>query len=220
GSEEDVPLTHVQVGDLLRVRPGEKIPVDGDVIEGHSSVDESMITGEPIPVEKLPGDRVTGATVNGTGSLLMRATRVGKDTMLSQIVRMVAAAQRSRAPTQKLADQVSASFVPSVVLVSVIAFIVWSLFGPPPPLSHAIVNSIAVLIIACPCALGLATPMSIVVGADRGASSGALVKNAEALELMEKIDTLIVDKTGTLTLGKPPLVAVEPENGFQESAGL
>ena len=216
GKEEDVPLDHVHVGDLLRIRPGEKVPVDGLVVEGRSSVDESMISGEPIPVEKAVGDKVTGATVNGTGTMLMRADRVGRDTMLSQIVRMVAAAQRSRAPIQKLADQVSAWFVPSVVLVSLIAFVVWSLFGPPPPLSHAIVNAIAVLIIACPCALGLATPMSIMVGTGRGATAGVLVKNAEALELMEKIDTLVVDKTGTLTLGKPRLIGVEAVTGFEE----
>jgi Cu+-exporting ATPase len=208
------------MGDLLRVRPGEKVPVDGEVIEGRSFVDESMITGEPVPVEKSAGDRVTGATVNGTGSLLMRAERVGKDTMLSQIVRMVAAAQRSRAPIQKLADTVSGWFVPSVVLVSLIAFVAWSLFGPAPPLSHAIVNAIAVLIIACPCALGLATPMSIMVGTGRGASAGVLIKNAEALELMEKIDTLVVDKTGTLTVGKPKLVAVETIGGFNEAEVL
>jgi Cu+-exporting ATPase len=217
GSEEDVLLGEVQVGDLLRVRPGEKVPVDGAVEDGRSSVDESMISGEPVPVEKAPGDKLTGATVNGTGSLLMRAERVGKDTMLSQIVRMVAAAQRSRAPIQKLADKVSGWFVPSVVLVSLTAFVVWSLFGPAPPLSHALVNAIAVLIIACPCALGLATPMSIMVGTGRGATSGVLIKNAEALELMEKIDTLVVDKTGTLTLGKPKLVAVEPVEGFDEA---
>lgn len=215
GKEEDVPLSDVHVGDLLRVRPGEKIPVDGAVVEGRSSVDESMITGEPVPVEKVAGEKVTGATVNGTGTLLMRADRVGRDTMLSQIIRMVAAAQRSRAPIQKLADKVSGWFVPSVVAVSLIAFITWGLFGPAPPLSHAIVNAIAVLIIACPCALGLATPMSIMVGTGRGASAGVLVKNAEALELMEKIDTLVVDKTGTLTLGKPKLVAVEAVGGFE-----
>ena len=220
GTEEDIPLTDVHVGDLLRVRPGEKVPVDGEVVEGRSSVDESMITGEPVPVEKTAGDTITGATVNGTGSLLMRATRVGKDTMLSQIVRMVAAAQRSRAPIQKLADKVSGWFVPSVVLVSLIAFAAWSLFGPAPPLSHAIVNAIAVLIIACPCALGLATPMSIMVGTGRGASAGVLIKNAEALELMEKIDTLVVDKTGTLTLGKPKLVAIETTGGFEEAEVL
>ena len=216
GSEDDVSLEQVHVGDHLRVRPGEKIPVDGVVVEGRSAVDESMISGEPVPVEKVAGETVTGATVNGTGSLLMRAERVGKDTMLSQIVRMVAAAQRSRAPIQALADKVSAWFVPSVVLVSVLAFIVWNLFGPSPPLAHALVNAIAVLIIACPCALGLATPMSIMVGTGRGATAGVLIKNAEALELMEKIDTLVVDKTGTLTVGKPKLVAVEPAGGFAE----
>ena len=216
GSEQDVPLDEVHVGDLLRVRPGEKIPVDGIVEEGRSSVDESMISGEPVPVEKVAGEKVTGATVNGTGTLLMRAERVGRDTMLSQIVRMVAAAQRSRAPIQALADRVSAWFVPSVVLVSILAFIVWNLFGPSPPLAHALVNAIAVLIIACPCALGLATPMSIMVGTGRGAMAGVLIKNAEALELMEKIDTLVVDKTGTLTAGKPKLIAVEAVNGFTE----
>ena len=220
GREEDVPLTEVHVGDILRIRPGEKIPVDGIVVEGRSSVDESMITGEPVPVEKADGDKVTGATVNGTGTLLMRAERVGRDTMLSQIVRMVAAAQRSRAPIQKLADKVSAWFVPSVVAVSVISFVAWGLFGPAPPLSHAIVNAIAVLIIACPCALGLATPMSIMVGTGRGASAGVLIKNAEALELMEKIDTLVVDKTGTITVGKPKLIAVKPAAGFDEAQVL
>ena len=216
GQEEDVPLEHVQVGDVLRVRPGEKVPVDGVVVEGHSSVDESMISGEPVPVEKVAGDKVTGATVNGTGSLLMRAERVGKDTMLSQIVRMVADAQRSRAPIQKLADQVSGWFVPAVVLIAVVTFVIWSLVGPEPRLSHALVNAIAVVIIACPCALGLATPMSIMVGTGRGATLGVLVKNAEALELMETIDTLVVDKTGTLTIGKPRLVAVEPTAGFDK----
>jgi Cu+-exporting ATPase len=217
GHEEDVPLTEVQVGDMLRIRPGEKIPADGVVIEGRSSVDESMITGEAVPVAKTANDEVTGATVNGTGALLMRAERVGRDTMLSQIVRMVAAAQRSRAPIQNLADKVSAWFVPSVVAVSLIAFVVWSLFGPPPPLGHAIVNAIAVLIIACPCALGLATPMSIMVGTGRGASAGVLIKNAEALELMENIDTLVVDKTGTITVGRPKLIAVKPAADLSES---
>ncbi|MEO5611588.1 MAG: copper-translocating P-type ATPase [Sphingomicrobium sp.] len=220
GQEEDVPLEHVQVGDVLRVRPGGKVPVDGIVVEGHSSVDESMISGEPVPVEKVAGDKVTGATINGTGSLLMRAERVGKDTMLSQIVRMVAEAQRSRAPIQKLADQVSGWFVPAVVLVAVVTFIIWSLIGPEPRLSHALVNAIAVVIIACPCALGLATPMSIMVGTGRGATLGVLVKNAEALELMEKIDTLVIDKTGTLTIGKPSLVAVEPVAGFDKDQVL
>ncbi|MEO6361195.1 MAG: heavy metal translocating P-type ATPase [Sphingomicrobium sp.] len=217
GSEEDIPLESVEVGDILRVRPGEKVPVDGIVMEGRSSVDESMISGEPIPVEKTESDTLTGATVNGTGSLLMRAERVGRDTMLSQIVRMVAEAQRSRAPIQAMADKVSGWFVPAVVLVSVVAFIIWSLVGPEPRVAHALVNAIAVLIIACPCALGLATPMSIMVGTGRGASAGVLVKNAEALELMEKIDTLVVDKTGTLTVGKPKLVAVRTANGFEES---
>ncbi|WP_395623493.1 copper-transporting P-type ATPase [Sphingomonas daechungensis] len=220
GSEEDVPLDQVRVGDLLRVRPGEKVSTDGEVIEGHSSVDESMITGEPVPVEKSVGDKVTGATVNGTGALLIRATRVGKDTMLSQIVHMVAEAQRSRAPIQKLADQVSGWFVPVVVVVALMTFVVWSLVGPEPRLSHALVNAIAVLIIACPCALGLATPISIMVGTGRGAQSGVLVKNAEALELLEKIDTLVCDKTGTLTLGKPKLVEVKPGGGFAENEVL
>ncbi len=220
GREEDVPLEHVHVGDLLRIRPGEKVPVDGVVAEGRSAVDESMISGEPVPVEKGPGDRVTGATVNGTGSLVMKAERVGRDTMLAQIVRMVAEAQRSRAPIQALADKVSAWFVPAVVLVAVIAFAVWSLVGPEPRLAHALVNAVAVLIIACPCALGLATPMSIMVGTGRGATAGVLVRNAQALELMEKVDTLVVDKTGTLTLGKPRLVKVAPAAGFDEDEVL
>jgi P-type Cu+ transporter len=220
GSEQDIPLAHVHAGDLLRIRPGEKVPVDGTVVEGRSAVDESMISGEPVPVEKVPGEKVTGATVNGTGALLMRAERVGRDTMLSQIVRMVAAAQRSRAPIQALADKVSAWFVPSVVAASALAFVAWNLFGTSAPLSHAIVNAIAVLIIACPCALGLATPMSIMVGTGRGASAGVLIKNAEALELMEKVDTLVVDKTGTLTVGKPKLRAVEPTSGFTEAEVL
>jgi Cu+-exporting ATPase len=217
GREEDIDLGHVQAGDLLRVRPGEKVPVDGVVVEGRSSVDESMISGEPVPVEKVSGEKVTGATVNGTGSLLMRAERVGQDTMLSQIVRMVAEAQRSRAPIQKLADQVSAWFVPAVVMIAILSFGVWALFGPEPALSYALVNAVAVLIIACPCALGLATPMSIMVGTGRGATVGVLVKNAQALELMEKIDTLVVDKTGTLTLGKPKLTAVIPADGVDEA---
>ena len=220
GVEQDVPLDQVMVGDTLRVRPGEKVPVDGVVVEGNSSVDESMISGEPVPVEKVAGLKLTGATVNGTGSLKMRAERVGKDTMLSQIVHMVAAAQRSRAPIQKLADTVSGWFVPAVVLVSVITFVTWSLVGPEPRFSHALVNAIAVLIIACPCALGLATPMSIMVGTGRGATTGVLVKNAEALELMEKIDTLVIDKTGTLTLGKPKLIEVRPAAGFDEAEVL
>ncbi len=216
GRDEDIALELVMVGDLLRIRPGERVPVDGVVAEGRSSVDESMISGEPVPVEKTEGDTLTGATVNGTGALLMRAERVGRDTMLSQIVRMVADAQRSRAPIQAMADKVSAWFVPAVVMVSIVAFVVWSLAGPEPRFAHALVNAIAVLIIACPCALGLATPMSIMVGTGRGASAGVLVKNAEALELMEKIDTLIVDKTGTLTIGKPRLIEVVAINGFEE----
>jgi len=220
GAEIDVPLEAVVVGDVLRIRPGEKVPVDGVVIEGRSSVDESMISGEPIPVEKLVGANLTGATVNGTGSLLMRAERVGRDTMLAQIVRMVADAQRSRAPIQKLADTVSGWFVPAVVLIAVATFAVWALIGPEPRLSHALVNAIAVLIVACPCALGLATPMAIMVGTGRGAISGVLVKNAEALELMEKIDTLVVDKTGTLTLGKPQLIEVVATVGFTQDEVL
>jgi Cu+-exporting ATPase len=217
GGEEDVALEAVIPGQRLRVRPGEKVPVDGVVVEGHSAVDESMISGEPLPVEKSPGDAVTGATVNGTGSFLLRAERVGSDTLLAQIVHMVAEAQRSRAPIQKLADTVSGWFVPAVILVAVVAFIVWSLFGPPPAMGFALLNAVAVLIIACPCALGLATPMSIMVGTGRGARLGVLVRNAEALELMEKVDTLVVDKTGTLTEGRPRLVGVTPLGGFDEA---
>ena len=217
GVDEDIPLDQVAVGDILRVRPGEKVPVDGTVTEGRSSVDESMISGEPIPVEKVEGAALTGATVNGTGSLLMKAERIGRDTMLAQIVRMVVEAQRSRAPIQALADKVAGWFVPAVVLISVATFIVWSIVGPEPRLAHALVNAIAVLIIACPCALGLATPMSIMVGTGRGATAGVLVKSAEALELMEKIDTLVVDKTGTLTIGKPRLIKVVSTEGFDEN---
>lgn len=220
GSEQDIPLDQVHVGDLLRIRPGEKVPADGTIIEGRSSVDESMISGEPVPVEKFPGAKITGATVNGTGGLVMRAERVGRDTMLSQIVRMVADAQRSRAPIQALADKVSGLFVPAVIGVAIIAFVVWALVGPEPRLSHALISAVAVLIIACPCALGLATPMSIMVGTGRGAGAGVLVKNAEALELMEKIDTLVVDKTGTLTLGKPKLMEVVAAQGFAEDEVL
>src|SRR5438046_3301463 len=205
GAEEDIPLDAVVPGNRLRVRPGEKVPVDGVVIEGHSNIDESMITGEPVPAEKSPGDKVTGATVNTTGSFVMRAERVGSDTLLAQIVQMVAEAQRSRAPIQKLADTVSGWFVPAVVFVAVLAFVAWSLFGPSPAMGFGLLNAVAVLIIACPCALGLATPMSIMVGSGRGARAGVLVRNAEALELMEKADTLVVDKTGTLTEGKPRL---------------
>ena len=220
GGEEDVPLEQVHVGDLLRIRPGEKVPVDGVVVEGRSSVDESMLSGEPVPVEKAAGEKVTGATVNGTGSLLMRAERVGRDTMLSRIVRMVAAAQRSRAPIQALADKVAGWFVPSVVIVSLTAFLAWNLLGPAPGLGLALVNAIAVLIIACPCALGLATPMAIMVATGRGATAGVLIRNAEALELMEKVDTVVIDKTGTVTLGKPKLVAVETVNGFADGEVL
>jgi Cu+-exporting ATPase len=214
GTETDVPLGDVHPGDRLRVRPGEKVPVDGVVLEGASSVDESMISGEPIPVEKTKGDRVTGATLNGTGSLVMRAERVGADTLLSQIVRMVGEAQRSRAPIQKLADVVAGYFVPIVVGISALTFAIWALWGPDPRLAHALVNSVAVLIIACPCALGLATPMSIMVATGKGATLGVLFKNAEAIELLRKVDTLVVDKTGTLTEGKPKLVTVEPATGF------
>jgi P-type Cu+ transporter len=213
GSEADIPLEQVQVGDRLRIRPGEKVPVDGSVLEGHSAVDESMISGEPLPVEKSPGDKLTGATLNTTGGLVMRAERIGADTLLAQIVAMVAQAQRSRAPIQSLVDQVSAWFVPGVLLVAIAAFGVWSVYGPAPAMAFALVNAVAVLIIACPCALGLATPMSIMVGTGRGAMAGVLVKNAEALELMEKVDTLVVDKTGTLTEGKPRLVDVAAVGG-------
>lgn len=220
GSEEDVPVEHIHVGDLLRVRPGEKIPVDGELTEGRSVVDESMITGEPIPVEKDKADSVTGATVNGTGSFVMRATKVGADTLLSQIVKMVSQAQRSRAPIQKLADTVSGYFVPAVIAIAVITALVWYFVGPEPRLTHAIINAVAVLIIACPCALGLATPMSIMVGTGKGANLGVLIKNAEALERLEKITTLVVDKTGTLTLGKPKLAVVKTLSGFTENEAL
>ena len=220
GSERDVPLDRVKPGDRLRVRPGEKIPVDGIVLEGSSSVGESMITGEPIPVEKRRGDRVTGATVNGTGSLIMGAERVGSETLLARIVRMVAEAQRSRAPIQKLADQVSGYFVPIVMGAAVLSFVIWGLWGPAPRLAHALVNAVAVLIIACPCALGLATPMSIMVAMGRGATVGVLFKNAEAIEEMRKVDTVVVDKTGTLTEGKPTLVSIEANAGFESQTVL
>jgi len=217
GREEDIPLEQVQPGDKLRIRPGEKVPVDGSVVDGMSNVDESMVTGEPIPVGKQAGARVIGATLNGTGSLLMVAEKVGADTLLAQIVQMVAEAQRSRAPIQKLADQVSGYFVPAVVIIAMITFIVWSLIGPEPRLAHAVINAVAVLIIACPCALGLATPVSIMVGTGRGATMGVLFKNAEALEVMRKVNTLVVDKTGTLTEGHPELVSVTAAEGFDES---
>jgi len=217
GTEEDVPFDQLQVGDRLRVRPGEKVPVDGTVTEGSSSVDESMLTGEPLPVEKRVGDAVIGGTVNATGSFLMRAEKVGSDTMLARIVALVAEAQRSRAPVQKLADSVAAWFVPAVVLVAVVTFIAWAIFGPSPALAYALVNAVAVLIIACPCALGLATPMSVIVGIGRGAGAGVLIRSADVLERLEKVDTVVVDKTGTLTEGKPKLVSVRPLGGFSEA---
>jgi len=220
GSERDIPLDQVHPGDKLRVRPGEKIPVDGVILEGQSSVDESMISGEPIPVEKGAGDRVIGATINGTGGFVMRAQRVGRDTLLQQIVAMVSQAQRSRAPIQRLADGVAAYFVPAVIVVAVITFFVWMAVGPEPRFAHAMLNAVAVLIIACPCALGLATPMSIMVGVGRGAVAGVLVKNAEALEVMERVDTLVLDKTGTLTEGKPALAKVVAAPGFSEAEVL
>jgi Cu+-exporting ATPase len=220
GIEEDIPLEHVQPGDLLRVRPGEKIPVDGVVVEGSTLVDESMVTGEPIPVQKVPGEKVIGATVNGRGMIVMRAERVGADSLLSQIIRMVAEAQRSRAPIQRLADVAAAYFVQIVLAVAILTFIIWAWLGPEPRMAHAIVNAVAVLIIACPCALGLATPMSIMVAMGRGATQGVLFKNAEAIEAMEKVDTLVVDKTGTLTIGKPELVEVIPVQGFDENRVL
>ncbi len=216
GREQDVPLEQVHPGDMLRVRPGEKVPVDGVVVEGSSNVDESMVTGEPVPVEKRAGDRVIGATVNATGSLVMRAERVGAETLLSQIVNMVAQAQRSRAPIQKLADRVSAWFVPAVIATSVVTFLVWAVAGPDPRFVFALVNAVAVLIIACPCALGLATPMSVMVAAGKGATAGVLFRNAEAIEVLRTVDTLVVDKTGTLTLGKPQLVSVVA-SGIEEN---
>jgi len=220
GTEEDIPLEHVHTGNHLRIRPGEKIPVDGEVIDGSSSVDESMVTGEPIPVSKHVGDKLIGATVNSTGSLVMEAQHVGSDTLLAQIVHMVAEAQRSRAPIQKLVDVVSGYFVPAVIVAAIITLIIWGLLGPEPRIAHAVINSVAVLIIACPCALGLATPMSIMVGTGRGALLGVLIKNAEALEILEKIDTLVVDKTGTLTEGKPKLVSVIATDEFNEELVL
>lgn len=216
GSEEEVSPDDLAVGDQLRVRPGEKVPVDGSIVDGGSSVDESMISGEPIPVAKVVGDKVIGGTVNGTGGFIMRVTQVGEDTLLSQIVHMVAEAQRSRAPIQRLADLVASWFVPAVVGAAIVTFIVWAWLGPQPPMAYAIVNAVAVLIIACPCALGLATPMSIMVGTGKGAQNGVLIKNAEALETFEKVDTVVVDKTGTLTEGRPALVMVKPVDGFEQ----
>ncbi|MFY9772763.1 MAG: heavy metal translocating P-type ATPase [Xanthobacteraceae bacterium] len=217
GSDEEVPLEQVQIGERLRVRPGDSVPVDGAVIEGHSAVDESMVSGESMPVEKQPGAKVIAGTLNGTGSLIVRAEKIGSDTVLARIVHMVAEAQRSRAPIQRLADTVSAWFVPAVIIVAVAAFIAWMMFGSPPAFAYALVAAVSVVIIACPCALGLATPMSIMVGVGKGASVGVLIKNAEALERFEKIDTLVVDKTGTLTEGKPRVVAVVPAEGFDET---
>ena len=220
GVEQDVPLEHVHVGDRLRVRPGERVPVDGVVHDGATNIDESMVTGEPIPVEKTATSTVTGGTVNGTGTFVMEAQRVGSDTLLAQIVRLVSEAQRSRAPIQRLADTVSGWFVPIVILVAVITFVVWAVWGPEPRFAHALVNAVAVLIIACPCALGLATPMSIMVGTGRGAELGVLLRNAEALEVLEQVDTVVVDKTGTLTEGKPALTTVVSEPGFDEATLL
>ncbi len=217
GNESDVPLDQIKPGDRLRVRPGEKLPVDGEILDGASSIDESMITGEPIPVEKSIGVKVVGGTVNGSGTFIMRAEKVGSDTLLAQIVRMVSEAQRSRAPIQRLADRVSSYFVPAVILVSIVTFVVWGSVGPEPKLAYALVNAVAVLIIACPCALGLATPMSIMVGTGRGAHAGVLIKNAEALEILEKVDTLVVDKTGTLTEGKPYLSSIETAGNWAEA---
>jgi Cu+-exporting ATPase len=220
GSDEDVPLDRVNPGDALRVRPGEKVPVDGVVLEGRSSIDESMVTGEPIPVEKQAGDHVIGATVNQTGTFVMRAERVGAETLLSQIVQMVAEAQRSRAPIQKLADVVASYFVPAVIAIAIITFIGWSMWGPEPRMAYALVNAVAVLIIACPCALGLATPMSVMVATGKAAQNGVLFRNAEAIEIMGKVDTLVVDKTGTLTEGKPRVASIVTAAGIDEKTLL
>ena len=220
GNDEEVSLDTVQVGDRLRVRPGDKVPVDGVVLEGRSALDESMVTGESMPVTKEKDSHVIGGTINKSGSFVMRADKIGRDTLLARIVQMVASAQRSRAPIQRLADQVSAWFVPTVIAVALIAFVAWATFGPEPRFAFGLVAAVSVLIIACPCALGLATPMSIMVGVGRGAQAGVLIKNAEALERMEKIDTLVIDKTGTLTEGKPKVVAVRPARGFNETKVL
>jgi Cu+-exporting ATPase len=220
GHEHEVPLEHVTVGDRLRVRPGERVPVDGVVLEGTTAVDESMVTGEPIPVEKDGGSAVTAGTVNGTGTFIMRAERVGADTLLARIVRMVSEAQRSRAPIQRLADTVSGIFVPAVIATALVSFLLWATFGPEPRLAYALVNAVAVLIIACPCALGLATPMSIMVGTGRGAEAGVLIRNAQALEVLERVTTVVIDKTGTLTQGKPALAGIEPAPGFEEMSLL
>ncbi|HZW50512.1 MAG TPA: heavy metal translocating P-type ATPase, partial [Rudaea sp.] len=217
GSDEEVSLDAIQIGDSLRVRPGDKVPVDGTVLEGRSALDESMVTGESMPVAKENGSRVIGGTLNTTGSFVMRADKIGRDTLLSQIVQMVASAQRSRAPIQRLADRVAGWFVPTVIAVALIAFAAWATFGPEPRFAFGLVAAVSVLIIACPCALGLATPMSIMVGVGRGAQEGVLIKNAEALERMERVDTLVVDKTGTLTEGKPKVVAIVAAAGFEES---
>jgi Cu+-exporting ATPase len=217
GSDEEVALEEVAVGDMLRIRPGEKVPVDGIVVEGRGTVDESMVTGESMPVTKAAGAALIGGTINQTGGLLMRSEKVGRDTMLARIVQMVADAQRSRAPIQRLADTVSGWFVPGVIVVAIVAFVVWSLLGPAPAMAYGLIAAVSVLIIACPCALGLATPMSIMVGVGRGAEAGVLIKNAEALERMEKVDTLVVDKTGTLTEGRPSVVAIEVAEGFEEN---
>jgi len=220
GDEATISLDRVQVGDRLRVRPGDKVPLDGEVLEGSSNIDESMVTGEPLAVKKQSGDRVIGGSINGQGSFIMRADKVGRDTMLSQIVQMVASAQRTRAPIQGLADKVAGIFVPVVMLVALIAFIVWSIWGPPPPMAFALIAAVSVLIIACPCALGLATPMSIMVGVGRGAQAGVLIRNAEALERLEKVDTVVIDKTGTLTEGKPQVTGIHPASGFDQNTLL
>ena len=217
GTDEEVALDAVAVGDRLRVRPGDQIPVDGVVLEGRSTVDESMLTGEPVPVEKTRGEQVSGGTLNQSGSFVMRAERVGSDTMLARIVQMVAEAQRSRAPIQSLVDRVASWFVPAVVGVAALAFVAWAIFGPPPAMAYGLVAAVSVLIIACPCALGLATPMSIMVGTGRGAQAGVLIKNAEALERFAKVDTLVVDKTGTLTEGKPKVTTLLPAEGIDEA---